>query len=919
MSSESKGDEEGEDRALIEKEDGTIEKSDGALDLGLGDDARQWAATACCSNMLLLNMVVSCVAPVYPIEARKSNTGNIKIEVGAFFAAIQFASLLTSPLASWLCARVSRRCVAIVGGIVFAASTCVLGFAPMIIQPPDLVFFGCRVLQGIGMTFVEVAIFAICISMYPPTQTSTVLGAIERFSGVGYVIGPALGGITYHYVGWTWTFVAIASMVAVNVLLMLRYLLDDRELDEDTRASETMSTSSDFLSLRSSMWWPLAALTVTMAILSFTEAMVPLHIYDTFQYDTQAIGGLFVVPAAAFVLTSITVGAASEWLDPKIAMSGGMFLSSVGVSLIFVDRLPIIICGFLLVGLGAGAVASPVLPVLKAMQPDRSEQAHNELAAAERVTILTGLGLGALGGAGLASVTSLYNTSRFLALAASLVGLPGYLYSAGFHTSFPEGILPSFNLGAYSGEPSQATSPQSPGTSEISTTKWRRSIMVSSNGEPFFVYSLRWVLLLGVSASSFVGGMLSLGFATFAKEYANYYSVGSTFIDLLALLFNLTPIILYFPAMWLCDNVGIRSCAVMGSVFMVLGVLLRLMAITPGLSSYLILFVGTLLVAMGCPFFWDIPVALATRWFPEPERATAMSVGSVAKFMGIGTGMVLPAAVAPSDMQNHLSWILGYHAVLGVCTGVLCLTAFVDQPPEPPGLVDIDDSARVEKYSVATAFNAVFHSGYVWLLFIPVAIAAATSSMLLISIDSMQVPTEHKTLFIGLFFAVGIVSTAILTVFNVMKDRLDLLLSRLMFALASSFVILAVGEGIESSICVAVGVPLAGMVALPMVGLALKLAVRITLTKQLKLEGTVAAYLDLLSCLFTAILFTSTDASIIKSSTVQMSIYVGLLFLSTLMAQALARRKLLSSNSEDSEGESSSAKLLGDPPAAVAE
>ena len=37
MSSESKGDEEGEDRALIEKEDGTIEKSDGALDLGLGD------------------------------------------------------------------------------------------------------------------------------------------------------------------------------------------------------------------------------------------------------------------------------------------------------------------------------------------------------------------------------------------------------------------------------------------------------------------------------------------------------------------------------------------------------------------------------------------------------------------------------------------------------------------------------------------------------------------------------------------------------------------------------------------------------------------------------------------------------------------------------------------------------------------
>jgi len=351
--------------------------------------------------------------------------------------------------------------------------------------------------------------------------------------------------------------------------------------------------------------------------------------------------------------------------------------------------------------------------------------------------------------------------------------------------------------------------------------------------------------------------------------------------------------ILYFPAMWLCDKVGIRSCAVIGSVFQVVGLLIRLTAITGGLASYLFLLVGTLTVAIGYPFISDIPVALATRWFPEPERTSAMSAGAIAKFLGAGVGMV---AIDPihnmNDTASMVQYVLTWQAVFGVVAGCLCLIIFVDTPPEPPGLVPMSEvvGGRVERYSITTAFKAVFHAGYVWLLFIPVAVVSATTSMLLVSVDRIELPQEQKSTWIGLFFGLGISAAAVISVFNIMHDRLATLLARLMLGLSISFVLMSVGESLGGTV-VAVGLVSAGIFSLPMVGIALKLAVNITRTEGLNLEGTVAAYLDLLGCLLSSMLFFTTDPSVVYSADMQMWIYLSLIVVCTIMVQAFARRQ----------------------------
>ena len=99
-------------------------------------------------------------------------------------------------------------------------------------------------------------------------------------------------------------------------------------------------------------------------------------------------------------------------------------------------------------------------------------------------------------------------------------------------------------------------------------------------------------------------------------------------------MFSVSPLFLYFPAMWLCDKVGISSCIILGSTFQVVGLMVRLMALGGGggVDSYFFLFAGTLLAAMGSPFISDVPAALAQRWFPETERTTAMSLGAIARF-----------------------------------------------------------------------------------------------------------------------------------------------------------------------------------------------------------------------------------------------------------------------------------------------
>ena len=179
------------------------------------------------------------------------------------------------------------------------------------------------------------------------------------------------------------------------------------------------------------------------------------------------------------------------------------------------------------------------------------------------------------------------------------------------------------------------------------------------------------------------------------------------------------------------------------------------------------------------------------------------------------------------------------------------------------------------------AFLSVLGEYAVLLTFIPVAVATASVNMMLLSIDRLGMPNTVNygapVSYIGLFFLFGVISAVGISTSNVMKDKLNVLLSRLMAFCAISFILMACGKILDMPPLVAAGMVSSGVATLPMPGIALKLAVSITQTDDLSLEGTVAGYLDLMACLFSSALFLATDAPLAKYPAAQMIAYAALI------------------------------------------
>jgi predicted MFS family arabinose efflux permease len=70
----------------------------------------------------------------------------------------------------------------------------------------------------------------------------TYIGYVEMATGLGDMIGPAMGGIVYQWYGFTGTFFAFSSMVAIGILvsiIMISNKLNERKTYISPESSES--------------------------------------------------------------------------------------------------------------------------------------------------------------------------------------------------------------------------------------------------------------------------------------------------------------------------------------------------------------------------------------------------------------------------------------------------------------------------------------------------------------------------------------------------------------------------------------------------------------------------------------------------------------------------------------------------------
>lgn len=162
---------------------------------------------------LLIDVIgLGIIIPVLPRLIEKMIQGNLS-QASTYAGWLTFAyagmQFLFSPIVGGLSDRYGRRPVLLASLFGFGIDYFLMGFAPTI----GWLFFG-RIISGItGASFTTAGAYIADVS--PPEKRAQNFGLIGAAFGLGFIIGPVLGGIIGHY-GERLPFYAAGSLALIN-------------------------------------------------------------------------------------------------------------------------------------------------------------------------------------------------------------------------------------------------------------------------------------------------------------------------------------------------------------------------------------------------------------------------------------------------------------------------------------------------------------------------------------------------------------------------------------------------------------------------------------------------------------------------------------------------------------------------------
>jgi len=199
--------------------------------------------------------------------------------------------------------------------------------------------------------------------------------------------------------------------------------------------------------------------------------------------------------------------------------------------------------------------------------------------------------------------------------------------------------------------------------------------------QTYKVYPYRWVILAVFMLINLTIQTLWICFAPITGPAAKFYGVSDLQIGLLAMLFMVIYVPLSIPISWMIDTLGYRKAVGFGAVlFGVFGLLRGLAA-----ESYVWVLIFTIGIAVAQPFLLNAVSTVAAKWFPLGERATAAGLALVAGFIGIAIGQVTSPILVLNYGIPTMQMVFGIASALSVVVFLLFTREAPPTPPCPPG------------------------------------------------------------------------------------------------------------------------------------------------------------------------------------------------------------------------------------------
>jgi MFS transporter, DHA1 family, tetracycline resistance protein len=296
---------------------------------------------------------------VVPILGRYAERfGASGLQVGLLFASFSIAQFICAPLLGRLSDRIGRKPVIIVSLFGTALGSFVTGAAGSL----WLLFVG-RILDGASGASVAVAQGAVT-DVAPPSERPRLLGLLGAAFGVGFVIGPAIGGLA-SLGGPHVPFFLAGTIALVNAVIAMKRLPETRP---NARGSSSLPRSARAVRL-----WGLAiAGFVAIAAFSGFEATFSLLAGERFGLTEGGVAAVFV--GVGLLLVAVQGGLVrpvNARLGSARSLQLGLLLVGGGLlCLAEAETWPILVVALALLTIGQGLVTPNLSTLVSVRVPD---------------------------------------------------------------------------------------------------------------------------------------------------------------------------------------------------------------------------------------------------------------------------------------------------------------------------------------------------------------------------------------------------------------------------------------------------------------------------------------------------------------------------------------------------------------------
>ncbi len=256
------------------------------------------------------------IIPVLPLYAERF--GASPLVVGLLLGSYSAMQALFAPILGRLSDRVGRRPVLLVGVIGTSAGFLLMGLANSL-----WLLFVARVIDGATGGNVSTA-QAYIADVTPPEHRSRGMGLIGAAFGLGFIFGPAIGGLLSH-VSLAAPFFFAAFLAAANAVAIYCFLPESLPVERRSQARERASFSTLFRQARRRpLGVILAAYFFTTVSFSLLTATYALFTERRFGYKAPQNGYIF---AGQGLLGAVIQGGLLGWLvkvfgDKKLVVAG---------------------------------------------------------------------------------------------------------------------------------------------------------------------------------------------------------------------------------------------------------------------------------------------------------------------------------------------------------------------------------------------------------------------------------------------------------------------------------------------------------------------------------------------------------------------------------------------------------------------